>query len=476
MKKNILLKIILCNAFSFMVLAPCIAQSAIKSKEEASPHVLSLQDCRNMALDSNKTMLGAELLEQKTKYDKNAMLTNFFPKISAYGFYLYNTNDLNLEFPSSTLDLSQLPIPLPDFTILSFTLPFSLSNSFTVGAKLMQPIFMGGKIVAGYKMTKIGTQMAAKNKSLKSMELIVNVDEAYWTHVKTCKLYDAANSFEETVNAVYKLVSDAKEMGMATDNDLLKVRVQQNNAKLMVSKAQNGMTLSKMNLCHYLGMSLFSDIKVDTANFSIDEDLYLDSTSISNRPDYQLLEMKSKLAKQNVKVVMADYLPQVGVMASYGYTDALTYKGIKVDGSTSNKTNNDRLFQGDGFSLMATVNIPICAWGQGHFKISSAKKEEEIANNEKAILQEKMELEQTMYRFNAQDARLKVELTKSSLEAATASLKSSQDYYEVGVEPLAGLLESQTQWIKANSDYIEAVGEFKLEYTRYLKAIGMLNE
>lgn len=481
MKKFAFIECIFCLVILFSGSVSGIAQSAMSSSSDIAarqgkekPAVLTLDDCRMMALDSNRTIAGARMMEEKTRFDKNAMLTNFFPKISAYGYYLYTSEDFELDFSSHDVSLFNGAIPwLPDIHIPGFTLPFSMANSYSVGLTAVQPVFMGGKIVAGYRMTKIGNEMALLNTSLKKSEVIVSVDEAYWTYVKTCKLYDAAISFENTVNGVYKMVQDAVDVGMAKESDLLKVKVQQNNARLMVSKANNGKVLSRMALCHVLGLNLLTDIQVDTSDFSIDDDLAVDAMPVENRDDYQLLEKKADLARENVKVVLADYLPQLGVMVGYGYADALTFKGVRFEGG-KNINVNDRLVNGDNFAFMARLNIPICSWGQGYFKVSSAKKEAEMAENEKQILQEKMQLEQTMYRFNTMDARLKVELCKSSLEAAESNLKYVRDYYEVGMETLTSLLEAQTQWNKANSDYIEAVGEYKLEYTRYLKASGQL--
>lgn len=463
MKKYIIKLIVICAALL------SYGMSLAAQDGNGSP-VLTLEDCRMMALDSSRTLVGTRLMEEKTKADRNAMLTNFFPKISGYGYYLYSSSDLDLKFASKTISPFKY---LPDITIPGFTLPFSIANSYSVGVTAVQPIFMGGKIATGYKMTKMGNRMAALNTSLERSSVILGVDEAYWTYVKTCKLYDAALNFENTVNEVYKVVQDAVDVGMASENDLLKVKVQRNNANLMISKARNGMKLSKMALCHSIGLNLFADINVDTTDFNVEEAILLEPVSVENRYDYKLLDMKSQLARENVKIVRSDYLPQLGLMLGYGYTDALTFKGIKFDNGREWDLN-DRLLQGDNFSLMVRLNIPICAWGQGHFKIKSAKKEAEMADNEKQILQEKMELEQTMYRLNTEDARLNVEFCKSALEEATANLKSAKDYYEVGMGTLAVLLEAQTQWSKASSDYIEAIGEYKLEYTRFLKSCGML--
>ena len=57
-------------------------------------------------------------------------------------------------------------------------------------------------------------------------------------------------------------LEDAYRTGMTAQNDLLKAQVKQNEAELMVQKAQNGLALSGMNLCRIVGVDLMSELTV----------------------------------------------------------------------------------------------------------------------------------------------------------------------------------------------------------------------
>lgn len=418
---------------------------------------LNLDQCRSMALDSNRQMASAKMMEQKTKYDRSRALSYFLPKFSGYGFYLYTTDPLVYHFQGTNIEIMGMQVPIP-----AMDLSLNIANTLTAGIKVEQPLFMGGKIIASYKMAGIGMDMALLNTKMNRSEIIVQVDEAYWLYVKACQLGKAAESFASTVEEFYKVVSDARDTGMATENDLLKVQVQRNNAKLMESKAHNGRNLARMNLCHYLGIPLLSDLEVDQSGFDSMIDVDTLSGSISNRYDYQLLEKQTELKKKEVDIARSDYLPQIGVMANYGY-----YYGLKVN-------NSDPIMNQDRFAALASVKIPIFAFGEGVHKVKAAELERDMKINEKEKLSEMMELEQAKYRYAFADAQLQVELTRSALENAKRCLKVSKDQYELGMETLANVLEAQTQWNKANSDYIEAVAEYKLSYVKYLKAVGEL--
>lgn len=450
---------------------------------------LTLEQCRIIALDSSAILRNAQLMEEKTELDRKAVITNFLPKFSGYGLYLWTSESFDYDFSGGALpvyknvygnlvpDLMKDPAGnivynngIPVFNqyavIPPMTLSVDLANTVTAGVSVTQPVFMGGKIISGYRMAALGTEMARLNSELKAEEVTVSVDEAYWLYVKTCKLLETAESLDSTVSEVYRFVEDAIDVGMATSTDLVKVEVQRNNAALALAKARNGKRLSMMNLCHILGLPLTTEIEVDQSGFSLDstavpESIALDSDSIENRADYRLLAGQAELKRRNVDFVRSDFLPQLGVMASYGYS-----YGLKLMGET--------LLNQAGFTVMATLKVPIFAWGEGYLKIKSAKKEYEMARSELERLSGMMELERAKNSYAVSEAALQVRLAESSLKSAETNLKVCRDQYELGMETLVNVLEAQTQWSKCSSDYIEALADYKLSCTKYLKSIGRL--
>ena len=152
------------------------------------------------------------------------------------------------------------------------------------------------------------------------------------------------------------------------------------------------------------------------------------------------------MKRKEVNVTRADFLPQVGVSAGYGYGG-----GIKLNGDDS---------RAGSFSAMASVEIPIFNWGEGRNKVRIAKAEEEMSRLNKEKLGEMMRLEIAGNRFKLTDAQTRVGLTESALKQAE--------------ENLTNLLEAQAQWQQAWSDWVDAKASLKLSETEYLKAIGKL--
>lgn len=473
-----------------IVTAVLLLLTTVTTLAQPQKRFLTLEQCRAIALDSSAILRNAQLTEEKTDLDRKAVITNFLPKFSGYGLYLWTSDSFDYDFSGGALPVYKnvygnlVPDLMKDATgnivynngipvfnqyaiIPPMTLSVDLANTFTAGVSVSQPVFMGGKIISGYRMAALGTEMAKLNSELKAEEVTVSVDEAYWMYVKTCRLLEAAESFDSTVTEVYRFVEDAIDVGMATSTDLVKVEVQRNNAALAVAKARNGKRLSMMNLCHILGLPLTTEIEVDQSGFTLDstavipESIAMGSDSIENRADYRLLAGQAELKRRNVDFVRSDFLPQLGVMASYGYSYGL-------------KLMDETLLNQAGFTVMATLKVPIFAWGEGYLKIKSAKKEYEMAQNELERLSGMMELEKAKNSYAVSEAALQVRLAESSLRSAENNLKVCRDQYELGMETIVNVLEAQSQWNKCSCDYISAVADYKLSCTKYLKSIGRL--
>ena len=473
-----------------IVTAVLLLLTTVTTLAQPQKRFLTLEQCRAIALDSSAILRNAQLTEEKTDLDRKAVITNFLPKFSGYGLYLWTSDSFDYDFSGGALpvyknvygnlvpDLMKdaagnivynngIPVFNQYAIIPPMTLSVDLANTFTAGVSVSQPVFMGGKIISGYRMAALGSEMARLNSELKAEEVTVSVDEAYWMYVKTCRLLEAAESFDSTVTEVYRFVEDAIDVGMATSTDLVKVEVQRNNAALAVAKARNGKRLSMMNLCHILGLPLTTEIEVDQSGFTLDstavipESIAMGSDSIENRADYRLLAGQAELKRRNVDFVRSDFLPQLGVMASYGYSYGL-------------KLMDETLLNQAGFTVMATLKVPIFAWGEGYLKIKSAKKEYEMAQNELERLSGMMELEKAKNSYAVSEAALQVRLAESSLRSAENNLKVCRDQYELGMETIVNVLEAQSQWNKCSCDYISAVADYKLSCTKYLKSIGRL--
>lgn len=450
---------------------------------------LNLQECRKLAVEHSKKLQSAEQQMLKSGFEKNAYRANFLPKISATGMYAYVQKKMKYKIDGGYLPVfdekdkgSSLPVNsvvfennvpkmgadgLPVFKQYAFMpdidLNLGIRNAYTVGLMLEQPLYMGGKVRSAFRMASIGKEMAELNVKYSRSEVITEADEAYWQYLRLMEQTKAAEKYLEVVRELVKNVQDAYQNGMASQNDLLKAQVKQNEAELMVQKANNGVALSRMNLCRVIGVDLYSSLEIrDSLQEGVLPGILEAGGDISGRPEYNILEKQVELKEKQVALTRSDFLPQLGVSATYGYGD-----GIQLNGESDGVAT---------FAAVASLKVPIYNWGEGRNKIKAMKAEEEMAKMKKEETTQLMELEVARARYNVEDAVARVQLTRKSLSQAEENLLVSKNRFEVGMETITNYMEAQAQWQKAWSDWIDARAELHLSETYYLKSTGRLTD
>lgn len=445
---------------------------------ELTAQTLTLDECVNKALEHNKSLSSAKLKLEQTHFDMKSYKANFYPQFNLMALDFYTT--AQGEF---TIEGGHLPIYkyveaagkfVPDVTMNadgsytfnqyadfpSQTMKWKLKNMFVGGLSVMEPLYAGGKISTAYEMSKLGVNMANENIRLTESEVVVKTHEAYYQAVKAKELGEVARSYKTLLDELKKNVEGAFRHGMSTRNDIMKVQVKQNEAELSIQKADNGYQLARMNLCHIIGLPLNSELEVVPADKFSQLSLPV-PMEMSARPEHAILDNKTELARQHVKLTKSDYLPNVAVGATYAYANGGELAGKK-------------LIDNGSASVGVVVKMPLDFFGGGTNKVRSAKAAYQIAQLEQQDLDEQMELEWAQCKNLYDEAQTEVRLCQTALEQAAENMRLSKQQYEVGFEPLSDYLETQASWQQCSANLVNARCQMQLAKVRLLKAAGKL--
>ena len=428
---------------------------------------LTLDQCRQLALDNNKRMAAANKQTQAAHYTMQSYKGNFFPNFTASGTGLYSSANGSFSLPGGNLptflpDANGQPTPNGGFAYFpGIDLNYKVRTVWMGSVQVEQPIFMGGKILAAYKMATLGKQMAQLNENLTATEVILETDQAYALMVKAQEMNKVAESYHAVLQELMKNVQSAYKHGLKSKNDVLKVQVKLNESELAIRKAENALRLANMNLCHLIGKPLTETLQISDDFPVIKQALQTQVNDISARPEYSLLNKQVDMAKQQVKLSRSELLPQVGIRGSYDYVHGL-------------KVNEQRLFDNGGFSVMLNVTLPLFHFGERINKVRASKAQLEQVRMEQADLNEKMYLELTQAANNLDEAKLQTALADRSLEQADENRRISKGEYDAGLEPLSDHLEAQALWQQAYETKVDAHFQLYLSYVKYLKAAGKL--
>ncbi|MDR3326779.1 MAG: TolC family protein [Prevotellaceae bacterium] len=462
----------------FIVLVPSIVVG--QNYNSAAVINLSLDSCLAMAKRNSYDLKIAEQLTIKAQSEKKAIFSKYFPTVSANAGYMYMFEnikvfkDIDPMLPTFDLGGTSIPLPIPvDLNALADMLRSSIvqywkpieigmKGAYMAGVTLQQPLFAGGRIVAGNKMAKTGTEMAKENHKLKQAETLVDAQKTYWLYVSVREKVKLAKSYEKLLTELEKMLTDVSDVEMINRNELMKVQVQHNQVKAQVSQAESGLELSRMALCRIIGVNYGTKINPTDTVAQVTENYILPpDDAVYSRPEYKLMQKQIMLKEGEVKLARGEYLPTLGLGATFGYMG-----GMKIMNQTQDPMNVS--------NVMVMLSVPITSWWEGSKKIKSAKTDKMISELQMQKNMQLLELDIKQATFNAINSYQQVKNAEFALEQAKENLRISTDRYMVELETITNLITAQSMWQTAYSDLIDARIDYRIKEVEYQKAIGEL--
>ena len=472
--------------------------------------ILTLEDCRSMALENNKQLNVARLNQEVAENTRKIARTKRLPRVSALGGYELSSREVSLLNDDQKTALNnigtnignavggaltetltgfvQKGIVTPEmaqtlgglFSSISEPMAEALNNAgssvrkafrtnnrnmFGASVMVTQPVYMGGAITAANKLADLQEKLSATKYELARQTTLYDIDQAYWLVVSVKHKERLARNYLELVK---KFDSDVDKMfkeGVATRADALQVNVKVNEAEMQVLQAEDGVALAKMLLCQLCGMPCEEDITLadeDSENLTLP--LYDEATGVTaydNRPEIQMLQTAVDMSKVSTKLARSEYLPQVAVTGGYLLTNPNVYNGF------------EKKFAGS-WNLGVLVRVPIWSWNEGTYKVRATKATTQIAQMELADATEKISLQVSQCRFKVKEAHRKYNVAVKNVEKAEENLRCANLGFAEGVMQTSDVMAAQTAWMQAETMKVEAEIEARLSDVALKKALGEL--
>lgn len=428
--------------------------------------VMTLQECRDSAAANNRSlkMAGQEIVI--AEYGKKAARANYFPDISINAGYMYNARDIDLIGQERSEKLANAGNALQGALAgeignllaigpeLNDALHLDISNMFLGTVSLRQPVFMGGKIVAADKAAALAGDLAESRYETEYRAVISEVDRVYWQTVSLSEKLQLAREYDELLR---QLLDDAEKMaaaGIATEADVLAVKVKANEAAMMLTKAENGVSLSRMLLCRICGMDLNTDIELadeglDRLQMPQAVPEMSNDEIFSSRPEIRSLELAAEIYDRKTAIARADMMPHVALTANYILSNPNVYNGFRND-------------FGGTFNVGATVSIPIIHGCSARQKVNKAKAEAVLTRYRIEDAKETISLQVSRLRRQHDEAFEKLAMAGSNLDSAEENLRTARIGFTEGTVPANTVMQAQTAWMQAHSEYIDAGIELQM--------------
>ena len=415
----------------------------------------SLEQLKQLAVENNYALRSARNSIQQSQEVKKSAFTKYFPQLSAIGLGFTASKpfiDVDVNLPAEVTAMVPQGISVPSNISL-------MKNGVFGSVAALQPVFMGGQIINGNKLAKVGVQASEIQLEASEDEVEMNTEQYYWQSVSLKQKLLTLASVHEMLEQLEKDVNNMVRVGAVNRNDLLQVQLRKGEVESTTLEVENSLATVSQLLAQYIGKS---DETIDVSLpdgfvFGAVPDLPVTlrqnhQTALAATPQYRLLEKNVESKRIQRSMTIGQNLPSVGVGASYSYNNFL--------GSKSNAV------------LFATVSVPISGWWGGSHNI---KKQKLALANAKEQLQDNSQ--KLIIRMNnawnsVETSQKKLKIAHDAIDQAEENLRLNKDYYRVGATKMSDLLDAQQQYQMARDRYTDAYASFQTKLLEYRLATG----
>ncbi len=351
--------------------------------------------------------------------------------------------------------------PDPVLIPFSFQQPWNLSTGATLQQLLFQPdVFVGLQA----RSTALGFSAAVVEQTREKVK-----DSAYKRYYAILIAEKQLYFLKEGVKRLEKLYSDDSIMyknGFAERLDLERVQVQLNNLRTNENVVENAIKLSYAALKFALGISQQDTVllKEQLTTEAVKQDILDESFEYENRAEIRTLDFAKRLQELNVKRQRLGYLPTVSLAGSYS---------IAGQGQKFFTDNSTIWFKTSYVGL--NVNLPIFDGFQRKYRTLQAQLNVEKVDNNINNVKQAIDFEQVITKESLKNALLNLDIQERNMALAEKVFNMTKLKFEEGLGSSFEVLQSDTDYQTAQSNYFNALYNAYIARISYLYALGKLN-
>src|ERR1017187_1427020 len=278
------------------------------------PQTMTLQDCLDLALKQNPSILKAQQEIRRTQGVIVETRAPAVPQITASG---------NGEIIDSHA-IDAYPIPGVN------TVTRNQEEPWSAQVQISQLVYQGGRVSAALRAAKLSDQIAVLGFQKAVADTILDVRKAFYQILLNKALVDVR---EQSVTLLKQQLLDAQsryDVGAVPRFNVLRAEVELANARPPLIRAQNDLRISKESLVKLLAIDSATQTN-DFTPINFDGKLVYEHRGwelptalregLEHLAEFPHARQQIGVAKANVKVASSGYKPEASVFGNYGWHD-----------------------------------------------------------------------------------------------------------------------------------------------------------
>lgn len=406
--------------------------------------VVSLEECIKIGVDNSKTLKISRSKVLSAKERLNEIKTAQLP---------------TLRLSSSYSRLS----PVDPFQIGSMQISPSILDNYSARLTLSQPLFTGNRLSSNAELTEFNSLAAETDYSKDKNQLILDIKMSYWNYAKSLKVKE---TLEKNIIQVKSRLADLENLynnGLATNNEVLKVKVQLSNFEILLLDATNNIDISLYNLNNTLGIPVNTKLEpkaiIELKQPVVPKLDDLIKESKRNRSDLKSLDYRIRSGEAGISLSKAGWYPQLSFNANYLYANPNSRIFPSVE-----------KFKGT-WDLGITLTYDIWNWKVTSYQTRQAEANLDQIKIAKEITENNIDLEVNQNYKSLISVSAKMKLTKETVEQAQENYRVTTEKYKSGLLLNSEVVDAETSLLLAEINNITTIADYLIVIARLEKSI-----
>lgn len=404
---------------------------------QPSPTNFRLKDCIDFGLKNFGTVRLAQYQTETAQEQARQAVGQYLPQVSATGTVTDN------------LKLQQSIIPAGVFGPEPRVFVIGQKYQTNLTAQASQPIF-DKSLLLGLKAAKPNEQLAELNTRQTREDIIYDITSNYYqvfvAQQQIALLRDNLQRTEQVLN-VLKLQRDN---GVIQPIDYTRTEVSFNSTQSQLNLAENDLNLALNRLKYQMGYPLDQELTLSDSTL-LTQLPAVDPAPFDPQSLTSLRQGETNLALQRLQYqrIRAGYLPTLSLVANYGVVNL----GAQQFDQLFDK------FAGFG-SVGLRLNIPI---------FDGRQRDAQLKQQRLTVLsgEERQRLNTSSFRLQFNNAQSQIQRARTNVQNGDRNVKLAQEVFNVttlqykqGVKSLTDVVNAETSYRQAQSDYINSLISF----------------
>lgn len=317
-------------------------------------------------------------------------------------------------------------------------------------------------LIQRWRAARTNIEVAGLDSETQKMDTMALVALAYLEALRVEKSVRARMADVKLNNQLLRLAKERKSVGMATQLDVTRAKVQLENEKQRLLVAKNDFGSAKLNLSRGIGLSfdvkliLTDELKlVPVTHQSVDAALQV---ARSHRVELKAQKKRERLAALTLSSVVMERVPSLTGSGDVGV----------IGNQPGNALTTD--------NVQVLLSVPLFDGGQREGRISEQRSLVRLEALRTKDVEKQIGLEVRDALLTLKSTQQQVTVAKEGLRLSFQELYLARQRFSVGLATNIEVTDAQTRVAQARDNLIEALFNFNASRVDLARAQGQLEE